>query len=112
MSLCGLSVGEKFSVGGISALLGMGMTFLVLILLILSIALINFLIKKFFGPKKGSQKSGRAEVFPPEKGSETSTPLDGETCSAIEAAVRVYLRENGGDGKPHENIKIKSIKRV
>ena len=40
-----------------------------------------------------------------------SEPIDEETMLAVSAAVQTYVRESATDGKPHENVKIKSVVR-
>lgn len=114
MSLCAttLSVGEKFSLGGVTTLLGLGMTFLVLVLLIGCIFLVSFLIGKLgiISFKKKTSVPMEKSVKPVEE-RDSSEPIDEETMLAVSAAVQTYVRESATDGKPHENVKIKSVVR-
>lgn len=108
--ICGLSIGDKFSLGGITTLLGLGMTFLVLAILIGVVILVNFLIKKlgsvFFKKKeKPNEPITNASVTVKEEQKEISP----ETMLAIESAVRTYVREDGA--VPHENVKIVSVRK-
>lgn len=115
MVLSALSIGEKFSLGGITTLLGLGMTFVVLALLIGSIYLINIIIKQLsaFLYKKKQQKLSKNPVEELSTVSEhvAEVGISAEKKLAIEAAVRTYLRETDA-GKPHENIKIKSVTKL
>lgn len=118
MILSALSVGEKFSLGGITTLLGLGMTFIVLVILIGCILLINLLVKKtnsFMSTRKSGKnaaKSDETAAAVNRSAAGTEIPdeaISPETMLAIEAVVKTYLREDGGNGKPHENIRIKSV---
>ena len=108
-----LSVGEKFSVGGVTTLLGLGMTFVVLIILICCILLVSLILKKL-GKVQFRSKKQKAETVPsvPETSIEDKTEeIDEETMLAIKAALDTYARENASDGKPHDKITIKSVVR-
>ena len=109
-----LTVGEKFSVGGVTTLLGLGMTFLVLALLILCIILVGFIVKKLglihFPPKK-KKKNDTAEQIVDDVVEKPVEEIDPETLVAVESAVKAYVRETATDGKPHENIVVKSVVR-
>lgn len=120
MLLGALSVGEKFSLGGITTLLGLGMTFLILVLLIGCVYLINLAAQKLPERIKGKLKSENKNN-PAEKSDivENTAAVEGvvkeidpETIVAIQSAVQIYLSENGEDGKPHENINIKSVTKL
>ena len=109
------TTGGKFSVGGETTLLGLGMTFVILILLIACIVLVNYLIKQL-GKIDFSRFKKEKPVQTAETPSSTdeavevqSAKIDGETLLAIESAVRTYVRESATDGKPHENVTIKSV---
>ena len=114
ISATSLSVGEKFSVGGVTTLLGLGMTFVVLALLICCILLVNLIVKQLDKVKIGKKKEGVAPavVFVETKIDSADEPIDEETMLAIDAAVKTYVRESASDdGKSHENVKIKSVVR-
>ena len=106
-----LTVGEKFSVGGVTTLLGLGMTFVVLALLIGCILLVGFSLKQI-NKIHLPQKKRKNDVAPePVAVPVVDAPaeIDPETMLAIESAVKTYVRENSSDGKPHENVTIKSV---
>ena len=106
-----LSVGEKFSVGGVTTLLGLGMTFLVLALLIVFILLIGFVLKRMGKINFKSKKKAPVVEKPVEEASTKEERIDEETMLAVTAAVETYVRESATDGKPHDKIKIKSVVR-
>lgn len=105
-----LSVGEKFSVGGVTTLLGLGMTFVVLALLIGCILLVNFSVKQLSKIHLSEKKKKVIDpVAEPASEPVCDDKIDDETMLAIESAVKTYVRENSSDGKPHENVTIKSV---
>ncbi len=110
MILCALSVGEKFSVGGITALLGLGMTFVVLGLLIGFIYLVNYVNKIF--PKKLSLKKRERKEPIVEETPKKDDSIDDATMVAIRSAVEIYVKENSSDGKAHDNMEILSVKEI
>lgn len=121
MTLSALTVGEMFSVGGITTLLGLGMTFVVLALLIVLIMFINLILKyltQWLDKSKASSKAKKASVaaslseekIPEAEKSETD--ISAEKMLAIRSAVEIYLRENANDGKKHDNPEIVSVRKL
>ena len=122
-SLLGLTAGEKWSTGGITTLIGLGMTFLMLALLIGAIFLLRFILK-FLDKNLPMLKSNLSKVFSKKK-KQTGEPateepaatpeqpvVDADTMSVIEQSVRQYVSSTATDGKPHTTIKILSVKEV
>lgn len=109
--ICGLSIGEKFSLGGITTLLGLGMTFLVLAILIGVVILVNFIIKNVGKISLKKEKSYLNEIISQEQSESIKEKNDKdiapETLLAIESAVKTFVREE--DDVPHENVKIISV---
>ncbi len=123
MALSALSVGEKFSTGGITTVLGLGMTFVVLALLIGCVYLVSVIVQeltKFINKQREARKAKKTvteQTVSAAENTEASasavSEIDAETMVAIQSAVEIYLRENGGnDGKPHENVTIKSVTKL
>lgn len=117
MLLSALSVGEKFSLGGTTTLLGLGMTFIVLALLIGSVYLVSAIIKLIAksisdreAKKESKVKTTEVAETLPTTDEVASPEIDEETMIAIRAAVDIYVRENATDGKTHENVTILSVK--
>ena len=106
--VCALNIGEKFSLGGITTLLGLGMTFLVLALLIGFVYLISFIVKKVkpisFKKKNQTKQTPEDTAIEVKQVEENVSP---EKMLAIESAVKTYLSESSDT--PHENIKIISV---
>lgn len=117
-SLLALTAGEKFSIGGTTTLLGLGMTFVVLILLICFIFLVNLIIKQLeklqvkLADKKKQKKAAAEVVEETVEAEPVKEEIDSETMGAIQEAVKTYLLENDEKGKPHENFKIKSVTKL
>lgn len=123
MALSALSVADKFTTGGITTVLGLGMTFVVLGILIGCVYLISVILKeltkfiekqtKALKEKKASKAVTEQTVAVTENTAAPNDEIDAETMVAIQSAVEIYLRENGGnDGKPHENVTIKSVTKM
>lgn len=123
--LLGLSGSEKWSTGGITALIGIGMTFAMLILLILFIVLLRYLligldkanpkIKEKLSSifkKKKDKSTDAVEVATEQQSEEAGDAIDAETLDVIEQSVRKYVSASADDGKPHDRIKILSVKEV
>lgn len=117
-SLLGLTFAERWSTGGITTLLGLGMTFVMLALLIGAIILLRYILKglgilipkckeKFFFKKKTTEAPA-ATVEPDEQPEEK---IDDETMTVIERSVRQFSA-NSDDGKTHDRIRILSVKEV
>lgn len=120
MFIAALTVGEMFSTGGITALIGMGMTFIVLALLIFFLDAMekgNKLdFSKIFGKKKSVPKDSaltpnvtpHEEVFSHDK-----TSNEEDKIAAIMAAISVVMRqETSSANKSKASFIVKSIKRV
>lgn len=125
MLLSSLSPVDKLSVGGTTTLLGLGMTFVVLALLIGCVYLVNTLIKlsgKFlteYQAKKKAKKEAevKAETVVPavvedSVDKKADGEIDEETMIAIRSAVETFVRESSADGKPHENVTVLSVKEI
>ncbi len=114
---------NKMATGGITTLLGLGMTFLVLALIILSIRLLQFILKmldKYNPAIKNSIKNAfrkkNKSIESPQPNTDTVSSektiseIDDDTKYLIEQSVRQYIKNTSNDEKPHNNIKIISIK--
>ncbi len=122
MTLCALTVGEMFSVGGITTLLGLGMTFVVLALLVALILLINVILKyltqyvdkrKAASAEKKKNKNSVPESVTVEAEPETEKEnIPPEKMLAIRSAVEIYLRETSTDGKKHDSPEIISVRKL
>ena len=117
------SIGEKFSTGGITTLIGLLMTFGILAILILFIVLVRFLINKLDKIPFDNFISKVKSLFKKNKKNENNNSdlnvvtedkdlIDDDVKLAIEKAVREYVKNSADDGKPHNNIKIVDIKEV
>lgn len=122
-TLLGLSSAEKWSTGGITTLIGLGMTFVMLALLIGAIHLLRLILKgldkanpiiKSKLQKVFRKKSAQGEIVDSERNvaelAEEKTVIDEETMSVIEQSVKTYVAATATDGKPHDRIKIVSVK--
>jgi len=114
MMVGALSVGERFSLGGITTLLGLGMTFVVLVLLIGCVYLISAsnkltdtLKKKLKAKKAAAVNENAVQSVATEK-----EDIDDATMAAIQSAVNIYCKETANDGKPHDNVTILNVKEV
>ena len=118
MLLSALSVGEKFSLGGTTTLLGLGMTFIVLAILIGCVYLVNVVVKLLSkinkNNKRNAVKKDKSAVIEAvsEEDSGEDKKIDDETMAAIRAAVDIYVKENSDDGKPHDKTTILSVKEL
>lgn len=122
-NLMGLTGSEKWSTGGITALIGMGMTFVMLALLIGCIFLLRYLlaglektnpkIKEKLSNlfKKKTKEENVTEDVVREEVEDVQT-VDEETMLVIEDSVKKYVSASAKDGKPHDRIKIVSVKEV
>ena len=121
MLLNALTIAEKFSTGGITALVGILMTFIMLIILIGCVFLMNYIIKKSKvlnenrKDKKQNSEPASLSDYNNEKMEEIDTiedsVLDEKTLNAINSAVDMYMAQ-GENGKKHTNYTIKHIKKV
>lgn len=124
MTLCALTVGEMFSVGGITTLLGLGMTFVVLALLIILILLINLILKyltQYIDKRKAAVSEKKKKVDPAtesasecvvESSASENEDIPPEKMLAIRSAVEIYLRETATDGKKHDAPEIISVRKL
>ncbi len=115
MLLAAMSAGDKLSVGGITSLLGLGMTFIVLAILIGLIILMEKGLKSLqsFLEKKKSSSIAIAEVTIPTVIEESvKTEIDEKTMAAITEAVAMFSQYDDKDKKPHNNIVIKSVTEI
>lgn len=121
-SLLGTSAADKWTTGGLTTLIGLGMTFVMLTLLICSIHLLRLILKgleKFIPDFKKKlsglfRKKDKAENVTAEIVEETpaENAVDEETMAVIENSVKRYVANSATDGKPHDRIKILSVKEV
>ena len=121
MLIAALSAGDKLSIGGITTLLGLGMTFIVLALLIGFIFLMEKGLKSltsFLGTRKTSKNIVSSQPVQIVKESEAvseenSKPvIDEKTMTAIVKAVALFAEYDDKDKKPHNNIVIKSVTEI
>lgn len=117
---------DKIAIGGMTTLLGLGMTFLVLVLIILSICLLRLVlkmldkylptiktsIKNLFRKKNSDIESRQATPNSDinHLNNTTISEIDDDTKYLIEQSIRQYIKNTSNDEKPHDNIKIISIK--
>lgn len=113
MLILAQSAGKILSTGGVTTLIGLGMTFIVLGLLILIIMGLDYLFKKFstitFKKSKNAPEviDVREEKF--DSAITVGSAIDENTEQAILQAVTMFSQYDDKDKKPHNNIKIKSI---
>lgn len=114
MILCALSAAEKLSTGGTTTLLGLGMTFIVLALLIGCVYLVNWIMSLLEKYLKRRQEKKIAVPTNDESAEimETNEEPDAETLLAIKSVIEIHVRENSNDGKPHDKVTILSVKKV
>ena len=123
----GLSAAEKGSISGYTTLIGVLTTFVVLSILIVAIVALRyalaFIEAKYpgFAEKiKTKFKSLKKKKDLDNKDEETATvavdnkveEIDADTLKAIEESVKSFSKNTAEDGKPHDNIKIVSVKEV
>jgi Na+-transporting methylmalonyl-CoA/oxaloacetate decarboxylase gamma subunit len=117
-----LSIGEKLSTGGITALVGISMTFAVLAILIGSIILLKIGVEKFVTAQKNklNKETNKEEnkedlavkeiITDNEEAKEEVKVVDEQTLEAVNTAVSYFMVQN--NEVPHLNYKIKSVKRI
>jgi Na+-transporting methylmalonyl-CoA/oxaloacetate decarboxylase gamma subunit len=114
--LLGLTAAEKWSTGGMTTLMGLGTTFIVLILLILFIRLLEFFMNgsaaKIFKKKSKTAASEQANAVSEQTTSAPAPAVDGETMKIVAQSVQTYVKQTANDGKPHDKVKIISVKEV
>ena len=108
-----MSIGEKWATSGITTLIGLGMTFAILALLIGTILLLRLILKelekvlpKLKLKKKKAEPKEEVAAQNAEPVVEEEKPIDEDTMSAIEAAVMNYAKK--GDNV----VVIKSVSRA
>lgn len=104
--ICALSVGEIFSIGGLTALIGMGVTFSLLMLLIFALVLMERLPKlKLYVPKK-VQPENTTKV-------DADNQSDTDITAAIIAAITIVMsQEDNQQNVTKPPFVVKSIKRI
>ena len=123
MLIAALSAGDKLSVGGITTLLGLGMTFTVLVTLIGCIFLLERGLKSlnhFLQTRKSSQNDNVSPENPEQiinadeivKEPINKVEIDQNTMSAISQAVALFSQQDDKDKNPHNNIVIKSVTEI
>ena len=101
-----LSMGEKLAGAGVTTMMGMGITFLVLILLWGCIALMT---KFTYRPKKGEKAPQTTDAAAAPSAAETVTTTaaaDDTLISVISAAIAAY------EGGSANNLVVRKIRRV
>ncbi len=103
-----LSIPEKWATSGITTLLGLGTTFIVLALLIGLIALLRLILQRLEKlPKKNKKVSPAVEaVATPSENISADKPIDEDTLSAIEKAVMNFVK------KEDNVVIVKSVSRA
>lgn len=97
----GLSMGEKLAGAGITTLMGMGITFLVLVLLWACIAIMT---KFTYRPNKETKAPQPAAAA----GAPAQPSADADLIAVITAAIAAYEGGKGGSG----NLVVRKISRV
>lgn len=100
-----LTMGEKLAGAGITTIMGMGITFMVLILLWGCIAVMT---KFTYRPKKGDKapQTMDAAAAPSEAGNVTEPAADEELVAVIAAAIAAY------EGGSANNLVVRKIRRL
>ena len=62
--------------------------------------------------KKKDKSTDAVEVATEQQSEEAGNEIDAETLDVIEQSVRKYVSASADDGKPHDRIKILSVKEV
>lgn len=112
-----MSVGEKFATGGMTAALGIGVTFLMLVILIFIVTLITKLemidFKKLFSKLFKKKNAAESTETKSEEAPQAGNLIDNKKlAAAISAAIAVVLSEENADDAPKAAFKVKSIKRI
>lgn len=112
-----MSIGEKFATGGMTAALGIGVTFLMLVTLIFIVTLITKLemidFKKLFSKLFKKKNAAESVETMPEEAPQADNLMDNKKLvAAISAAIAVVLSEENADDAPKAAFKVKSIKRI
>lgn len=112
-----MSIGEKFATGGMTAALGIGVTFLMLVILIFIVTLITKLemidFKRLFSKLFKKKNAAESAETKPEEAPQADNLMDNKKlAAAISAAIAVVLSEENADDAPKAAFKVKSIKRI
>lgn len=115
-----MSIGEKFATGGMTAALGIGVTFLMLVILIFIVTLITKLemidFKRLFSKLFKKKNAAESAETKPEEAPQADNLMDNmdnkKLAAAITAAIAVVLSEENADDAPKAAFKVKSIKRI
>lgn len=125
----GLNVSDIFSTGGITTLIGLGMTFVVLTILICCIIILKYVLKyleKHFPKLKISISNFFSKIFKKknkndvvaepvvEKALSNETTnceltIDEDTKAIVTNSALTFVKQSYTDGKEHNNVKILSI---
>lgn len=123
LSLLGTTAAEKWTTSGLTTLIGLGMTFVMLTLLICSIHLLRLILKglekvvpdfkqKLSEVFRKKDKTEPVVEIAEETPADKDNTVDEETMAVIEDSVKRYVANSATDGKPHDRIKILSVKEV
>lgn len=111
-----MSIGEKFATGGMTAALGIGVTFLMLVILIFIVTLITKLemidFKGLFSKLFKKKNAAESVATKPEEAPQADNLDNKKLAAAISAAIAVVLSEENADDAPKAAFKVKSIKRI
>ena len=102
-----LSLGDKLAGSGITAMMGMGVTFLVLIILWIFIAIMGRVVSSVEKGDKASEET-RAAATPSVAAPAATTSNTDDTLAAVIAAAIAAYQSEGGTG----NLVVRKIKRI
>lgn len=104
-----LSMGEKLAGAGITTLMGMGITFLVLVLLWACIAIMTKFTYRPNKETKAPEPAAAAQAAPAAPAASQAQPsADANLIAVITAAIAAYESGKGGPG----NLVVRKISRV
>lgn len=118
MLLNSLTVGEIFSVGGLTALIGIGVTFLTLCLLVFALIFMDKGMKFKFPNRLKSESNtikdnALTQNIQPEMVPQDQTKNNSQIIAAIMAAITAVIdSENKQQNKAKASFVVKSIKRI
>ena len=106
---------EKIENAGLNTILGMGTTFVVLILIACIIALLPFIVAPFNGQKKKTAEAPAPEKKPTPAPAPVAAPAteadDKELIAVIAAAIAAYESESTGAAVSPDTFVVRSIRR-
>lgn len=114
----GATASEKWRTGGITTLIGMGMTFVMLALLILAMLLLRHLLRgldKAAPEFRARLRKNANKRETPDETAETASiepagaKIDEQMRRAIAEAAKEYVKSTSRDGKAHDDIRILKI---